>query len=69
MTSPEFVHAMKLSAAIVANEGGVLCHAAIMSRELRKPCIIGTKIATDVIKTGDMVEVDADKGVVTILNK
>ena len=67
MTSPDFVPAMKISAGIVTNEGGVLCHAAIMSRELRKPCVIGTKLATDVIKTGDLVEVDADKGVVKIL--
>ena len=67
MTSPEFVPAMKLSAGIITNEGGILCHAAIMSRELRKPCIIGTKIATDIIKTGDMVEVDADNGIVKII--
>jgi len=58
---------MKLSAGIITNEGGILCHAAIMSRELRKPCIIGTKIATDIIKTGDMVEVDADNGIVKII--
>jgi len=69
MTSPEFVPAMKRSIGIITNEGGILCHAAIMSRELRKPCIIGTKIATDVLKNGDMVEVDANIGVVKILKK
>ena len=68
MTSPEFVPAMKISGGIVTNEGGILCHAAIMSRELRKPCVIGTKKATDVIKTGDLLELDADKGIVKILN-
>jgi phosphohistidine swiveling domain-containing protein len=67
MTSPEFVPAMKISAGIITNEGGVLCHAAIMSRELRRPCVIGTKIATDVIKTGDVVELDAEEGIVKIL--
>jgi phosphohistidine swiveling domain-containing protein len=66
MTSPDFVPAMKISAGIITNEGGVLCHAAIMSRELRKPCIIGTKIATDVIKTGQMVTIDAVNGIVII---
>lgn len=68
MTSPEFVPAMKLSAGIITNEGGVLCHAAIMSRELRKPCIIGTKMATDAIKTGQKVELDADTGIITLLD-
>lgn len=66
MTSPEFVPAMKLSAGIITNEGGILCHAAIMSRELRKPCIIGTKTATDAIKTGQRVTLDADMGTITI---
>ena len=66
MTSPEFVPAMKIAGGIVTNEGGILCHAAIMSRELRKPCIIGTKIATDAIKTGQKITLDADKGIITI---
>ena len=66
MTSPDFVPAMKISAGIITNEGGVLCHAAIMSRELRKPCVIGTKVATDVIKTGQMLTLDADLGVITL---
>ena len=69
MTSPDFVPAMKRAKAIVTNEGGILCHAAIMARELRKTCIIGTKIATDVIKTGDLVEVDANNGIVKIIKK
>ena len=69
MTSPEFVPAMKISGGIVTNEGGVLCHAAITARELQKPCVIGTKIATDIIKTGDELELDADKGIVKIIKK
>jgi len=64
MTAPDFVPAMRLASGIITNEGGVLCHAAIMSRELRKPCIIGTKIATDAIKTGQMITLDADNGIV-----
>lgn len=67
MTTPEMVPIMKRARAFVTNEGGVTCHAAIISREMRKPCIIGTKIATQVLKDGDMVEVDADKGVVRIV--
>ncbi len=67
MTTPEFVPAMKKAAAIVTDEGGITCHAAIVSRELQKPCIVGTKIATQVLKDGDIVEVNADKGVVRVL--
>lgn len=55
------------SAAIVTDEGGVTCHAAIIARELQKPCIIGTKHATSLIKDGDRIEVNADTGIVTIL--
>ena len=69
MTRPEFVPIMKRAGAVVTNEGGITCHAAIVSRELKIPCIIGTKIATQVLHDGDMVEVDADNGVVRILEK
>ena len=64
MTTPDFIFVMKKSSAIVTDTGGLTSHAAIVSRELKKPCIIGTKIATKVLKDGDMVEVDAEKGVV-----
>ncbi|MEK0369418.1 MAG: PEP-utilizing enzyme [Nitrosopumilus sp.] len=67
MTTPDFVPAMKKAAAIITDEGGITCHAAIVSRELKKPCIVGTKIATQVLKDGDLVEVDAEKGIVRIL--
>jgi len=69
MTDPDYISLMKKSAAIVTDGGGILSHAAIVARELKKPCVIGTKIATQVLKDGDLVEVDADKGVVKILNK
>ncbi|MBM3204524.1 hypothetical protein FJZ48_00900 [Candidatus Uhrbacteria bacterium] len=67
MTTPEFVSIMNKASAIVTNEGGVLCHAAIVARELKKPCIIGTKIATQILRNGDEVEVDAEKGIVKVL--
>lgn len=69
MTTPDFLPAMKKAAAFVTDEGGVTCHAAIVARELKKPCIIGTKVATKALKDGDLVEVDADKGVVMILKR
>ena len=51
------------------DRGGITSHAAIVAREMQKPCIIGTKVATQVLKDGDLVEVDADNGVVRILEK
>ena len=69
MTNPTYVPAMQKAAAVITDEGGLLCHAAIVSRELKVPCIIGTKVATKVLKDGDRVEVDAKKGVVKILEK
>ncbi|MBI4262182.1 hypothetical protein HY624_01505 [Candidatus Uhrbacteria bacterium] len=65
MTRPDYIAGIKKAAAIVTNEGGITCHAAIISRELGIPCIIGTKIATEVFKDGDLVEVNANHGVVT----
>jgi len=64
MTRPEMMIALEKAVAFVTDEGGMLSHAAIVSREMGKPCIIGTKIATEVFKDGDMVEVDANKGIV-----
>jgi phosphohistidine swiveling domain-containing protein len=64
MTTPEFVGILKNVKAIVTDEGGVTCHAAIVSRELDIPCVIGTKVATQIFKNGDKVEVDADKGII-----
>lgn len=68
MTSPDFIVAIKKAAAIVTNEGGVACHAAIVSREFGVPCIVGTGIATKVLKTGDFVEVNANHGFVRKLS-
>lgn len=64
MTTPDYIPSMRLAGAFVTDEGGLTCHAAIISRELKKPCIVGTRVATQVFKDGDMVEVDADRGIV-----
>lgn len=69
MTSPDFTLGIKKAAAIITDEGGMTCHAAIVSRELNIPCIIGTKNATKVLKTGDVVTVDAENGVVKKQNR
>ncbi|OGE74261.1 MAG: hypothetical protein A3I07_00470 [Candidatus Doudnabacteria bacterium RIFCSPLOWO2_02_FULL_42_9] len=64
MTSPDFVPAMRKAAAVVTDEGGLTCHAAIVSRELGISSIIGTRIATSIFKDGDLVELDTNKGIV-----
>ncbi|MBU1083375.1 hypothetical protein KKE14_02985, partial [Patescibacteria group bacterium] len=69
MTRPQFISAMKLASAIVTDEGGLTSHAAIIARELKIPCIVGTKVATQVLHDGDLVDVDANKGIVKILKK
>jgi pyruvate,water dikinase len=67
MTRPDTILACKKAVAIVTDEGGITSHAAIIARELKIPCVIGTKIATQVLKTGNLVEVDANEGVVKII--
>ncbi|MBU1203216.1 hypothetical protein KKH39_04220 [Patescibacteria group bacterium] len=64
MTQPNMMVVAKKAAAIIADEGGITSHAAIISRELKIPCIVGCLKAMQFFKDGDMVEVDADKGVV-----
>ncbi len=68
MTRPELVPYIKNAKAFVTDEGGVTCHAAIIAREMGKPCVIGTKFATQMLEDGDLVEVDANEGVVRVLN-
>jgi len=68
MTSPDFIIAIKKCSAIVTNLGGITSHAAIISREFGIPCIVGAKNATEILKTGDLVEVDADNGIVKIID-
>jgi phosphoenolpyruvate synthase/pyruvate phosphate dikinase len=68
-TEPSMMAAFHKAAAVVTDIGGMLSHAAITARELGLPCIVGTGNASRSIKDGDMVEVDAEKGVVKILKQ
>lgn len=63
MTFPAFLPAMSRAAGFVTDEGGITCHAAIVAREMKKPCIIGTKNATKIFRDGEVIEVDANKGI------
>ncbi|MFH1111740.1 MAG: PEP-utilizing enzyme [Patescibacteria group bacterium] len=69
VTNPKDNVLLKKFAAIITNEGGLLSHASIISREFKIPCVIGTKIVTQIFKNGDMVEVDANRGIVKLLKK
>jgi pyruvate,water dikinase len=64
MTNPDFVPYMKLASAIVTNKGGITSHAAIVSRELNIPCVVGTEIGTKVIKSGKEYTVDSRNGLI-----
>ena len=68
-TSPEIIVACQKASAIITNQGGMMSHAAIVSRELGIPCIVGTNTATDDIQTGDLIEVNADEGVVHVIER
>jgi len=67
--SAKFISVADRAKAIITDDGGILCHAAILSREFKIPCIISTKVATKILRNGDLIEVDAEKGVVKILAK
>lgn len=69
MTSPDFISAIRKAKAMVTDEGGLTCHAAVISRELNIPCVTGTKIATRVLKNGDLVKVNANHGLITVIKR
>jgi phosphoenolpyruvate synthase/pyruvate phosphate dikinase len=69
MTRPEYVPAMRKAAGIITDEGGITCHAAVVARELKIPCIIGTKIATKVLKDNMLVKIRANHGIIEIVEK
>ncbi len=69
MTVPNFVKIMKDASAIVTDEGGVTCHAAIVSREFKIPCIVGCKNATTILSDGDLIKVNANIGQIEIISK
>ncbi len=64
MTIPAYISAMNKAAALITDEGGLTCHAAIIARELKKPCIINTKRASRFLKDGDLVEINANEGII-----
>jgi pyruvate,water dikinase len=61
MTDPDMVPAMERAAAIITDRGGVTCHAANVSRELKKPCIVGTRVASEVLKKYNNIRVTATR--------
>ncbi|MBS2029058.1 MAG: phosphoenolpyruvate synthase [Deltaproteobacteria bacterium] len=65
MTSPDWLPTLRRAAALVTDGGGMTCHAAIVSRELGLPCVVGTRSATRVLRNGEQVTVDGDKGIVS----
>lgn len=67
MTRVEYLPLMRKAKAIITDEGGIACHAAIISRELGKPCIIGTKTATRLLKNGDELELDMKTGLIKVI--
>ncbi|KKQ25022.1 MAG: Phosphoenolpyruvate synthase/pyruvate phosphate dikinase [Candidatus Roizmanbacteria bacterium GW2011_GWC2_37_13] len=69
MTSPDIMPAIRRCVAIVTDFGGITCHASIVAREFNIPCIVGTNNATQKIKDDDLIEVDANNGVVRILKQ
>jgi len=68
-TKPDMLPAIIKASAIVTNEGGIISHAAIVAREFKKPCVMMTRWATNFLREGDLVEVDANKGIVRILKR
>lgn len=64
MTNPQMFPILKRARGIVTDEGGLMCHAAIVSRELKKPCIVGTREATQLFQDGDVIEMDTSTGIV-----
>lgn len=68
MTVPKFMKVIKMCSGIITDEGGITCHASIIARELKIPCIVGCKNATKVLKNGDLVKIDGATGEIIILS-
>jgi phosphohistidine swiveling domain-containing protein len=69
MTRPQFNHVLSKCKGVIANDGNILSHAAILAREFNLPCVVGTKVATEVLRDGDLVELDATNGIVRLLER
>lgn len=67
MTTPDYIMAMRKAAGFITDEGGVTCHAAIVAREMNKPCVIGTRNATKVLRDGDIIQMDTAQGTIKIV--
>jgi len=65
MTDPSYLPLMKQAAGFITNQGGILSHAAIVARELGKPCVVATGNATDILKNGDRIQLNASTGEIT----
>jgi len=68
-TTPHFIPYVKKAKAIITDEGGLTCHAAIIARELSIPCIVGTKTATQILRDNNLVEINTDNGTIKIIKK
>lgn len=68
MTSPDYMPIMRKAVAIITDEGGLTAHAAVVSRELGIPCIVGTKVATKLLKTGDHIKMNLQTGEIEKIN-
>lgn len=68
MTTPDFVPFLKQAAGLITDEGGILCHAAIIAREIRIPCLVGTGLATERLEDGRQIKLDLDRGELTLLS-
>lgn len=68
-TDPEWTPLIIIAKGIITDLGGRLCHAAIVAREFGKPAVIGTQEATKILKDGDLVEIDTERGIITLLQR
>jgi len=68
-TTPDILPAMKRAAAIITEDGGITSHAAVVAREFNIPCVIGTETAMQLLEDGDLVNVDADNGIITLIEE
>lgn len=66
MTTPKFIKIIKKAKAIITDEGGITCHAAIISRELKVPCVVGCKNATKILNDGDLIKINGSTGEISI---
>ena len=69
MTDPGWVFLLATAKGVIAEKGSLLSHTAIISREIKIPSIVGVDDATNIIKTGDYIRMDADKGKIEIIKR